>query len=73
MKGMETILAIYHLNGGNWLNQIRCMGCDLKDAEVMSKVMRSLLLRLVHVVTSSEEARDISKLSLDELSGSLRT
>lgn len=54
------------------VNQIRGMGYDLTDEEVVSKVMRSLSSRFVHVVTSVEEAKDISKLSLDELSGSLQ-
>lgn len=37
----------------------------------MSKVMRSMSERFNHVITSIEEARDVSKLSLNELSGSL--
>lgn len=46
------------------VNQIRCMGYDLMDEEVVSKVMRSLSSRFVHMVTSIEEARDISKLQM---------
>lgn len=53
------------------VNQIRGMGSELKDAEVVLKVTRSLSSRFVHVVTSIEEARDMSNVSLDELSGSL--
>ncbi|XP_039131831.1 uncharacterized protein LOC120268551 [Dioscorea cayenensis subsp. rotundata] len=47
------------------------MGTGLKDVEMVSKVMRSLSSRFVHVVTSVG-VRDISKLSLDELSRSLQ-
>ncbi|XP_039118662.1 uncharacterized protein LOC120254665 [Dioscorea cayenensis subsp. rotundata] len=54
------------------VNQIRGMGTELKDAEIVLKVLRSLSSRFVHAVTSIEEARDMSTLSLDELSGSLQ-
>ncbi|XP_039119635.1 uncharacterized protein LOC120255934 [Dioscorea cayenensis subsp. rotundata] len=54
------------------VNQIKGMGSELKDAEVLLKVMRSLSTRFIHDVTSIEEARDMSKVSLDELSGSLQ-
>ncbi|XP_039145619.1 uncharacterized protein LOC120282847 [Dioscorea cayenensis subsp. rotundata] len=52
------------------VNQIRGMGSELKDTNVVLKVMRSLLSRFVHAVTSIEEARYMSKVTLDELSGS---
>ncbi|XP_039128903.1 uncharacterized protein LOC120265040 [Dioscorea cayenensis subsp. rotundata] len=39
---------------------------------VLSVVMRSLSSRFVHALTSIEEARDMSKVTLDELSGSLQ-
>lgn len=54
------------------VNQIRGMESELKDADVVLKVMRSLSSRFVHAVTSIEEARDMSKVSLDELRGSLQ-
>lgn len=54
------------------MNQIRGLGCDLKDVEVVSNVMRNLYSRFVHVVTSIKEARDISKLSLDKQGRSLQ-
>ncbi|XP_039138116.1 uncharacterized protein LOC120275564 [Dioscorea cayenensis subsp. rotundata] len=54
------------------VNLIRGMGSELKDSEVVLKVIWSLSSRFVHAVTSIEEARDMSKVSLDELSGSLQ-
>lgn len=71
MKEIETIQQ-YITRVLTIVNQLRGMGCELKDGEVVSKVMRSLSLRFVHVVTSIKEARDISKLSLDKLKGSLQ-
>lgn len=55
------------------VNQIRGMGSELKDVEIVLKVMRSLSSRLLHAVTSIEEAKDMSKVLLDELSGSLQS
>ncbi|XP_039143999.1 uncharacterized protein LOC120281163 [Dioscorea cayenensis subsp. rotundata] len=53
------------------VNQIKGLGFELTDEEVVSKVMRSMTEKFNHVITSIEEARDVSKLSLNELSGSL--
>ncbi|XP_039133748.1 uncharacterized protein LOC120270743 [Dioscorea cayenensis subsp. rotundata] len=54
------------------VNQIRGMGSELKEVDVVLKVMRSLSTRFVHAVTSIEEARDLKTMTLDELSGSLQ-
>ncbi|XP_039127079.1 uncharacterized protein LOC120263279 [Dioscorea cayenensis subsp. rotundata] len=54
------------------VNQIRGMRIELKEDEVVLKVMRSLSLRFVHVVTSIEEARDLKTMTLDELSSALQ-
>ncbi|XP_039133272.1 uncharacterized protein LOC120270333 [Dioscorea cayenensis subsp. rotundata] len=54
------------------VNQIRGMGVDLADADVVSKVIRSLSSKFVHAVTSIEEAREISTLTLEDLSSSLQ-
>lgn len=39
----------------------------------MSKVMRSLTIKYDHLFTSIEEDRDVDKLTLNKLSGSLQT
>lgn len=39
---------------------------------MVSKVMRSLTMKYIHVITSIEQARDVEKLPLNELSGSLQ-
>lgn len=54
------------------VNQIKGLGYTLSDEEVVSKVLRSLTPKYDFVVTVIEEARDIEKLTLDELSGSLQ-
>ncbi|XP_039119907.1 uncharacterized protein LOC120256248 [Dioscorea cayenensis subsp. rotundata] len=48
------------------------MGYDLTEVEVVSKVLRSLALKFDYVVVAIEESHDISKLTLDELNGSLK-
>lgn len=53
------------------VNKIKGLGFEIEDKEVVSKVMRSLTMKYEHVITSIEEARDMDKLSLNELSGSL--
>lgn len=54
------------------VNQIRGLGYELIDEEVVSKVIRSLSAKYDHVITFSEEAKDVTKLSLNELIGSLQ-
>lgn len=71
MKEEETIQG-YITRVLAIVNQIRGMGTDLANKEVVSKVMRSLSSRFDHVVTSIEEAGDISKLFLDDLSSFLQ-
>lgn len=53
------------------MNQIKALGHKLGEAEVVSKVLRSLALRFDFVVDSIEESKELLKLSLDDLSGTL--
>lgn len=53
------------------VNQIRGLGHKLPQVEVVSKVLRSLAPKFDFVVVAIEESKEIDKLTLDELSGSL--
>lgn len=50
------------------VNQMRGLG----DTMVVEKVLRSLGAKYNHIVTAIEESIDITKLTLDELSGFLQ-
>lgn len=54
------------------VNQIKGLGFKITEEELVSKILRSLAPRFNYVVTTIEEARDISKMSLDELTSSLQ-
>ena len=53
------------------VNQMRIYGDKMVDEIVVMKVLRSLAPRFDHVVAAIEESKDLSSLTLDELSGSL--
>ena len=52
--------------------QVRTLGDTLTEQAVVSKILRSLTPKFNHVVSSIIEARDLTTLSVDELSGSLK-
>ncbi|XP_039140537.1 uncharacterized protein LOC120277761 [Dioscorea cayenensis subsp. rotundata] len=54
------------------VNQIRGLGYKLSEEEVVAKVLRSLHPKFDFVVVAIKESKDITKLSLDELSRSLQ-
>ena len=51
--------------------QVRTLGDTLTEQAVVSKILRSLTPKFNHVVSSIIEARNLTTLSVDELSGSL--
>ncbi|XP_039131873.1 uncharacterized protein LOC120268618 [Dioscorea cayenensis subsp. rotundata] len=54
------------------VNQVRGLGHKLSEAEVVSKVLRSLAPKFNYVAVAMEESRDLSKFTLDELCWSLQ-
>ncbi|XP_039119388.1 uncharacterized protein LOC120255681 [Dioscorea cayenensis subsp. rotundata] len=54
------------------VNQVKALGHKLSEAEVVSKVLRSLAPKFDFVAVAMEESRDMSTLTLDELGGSLQ-
>lgn len=53
------------------INQLKIYGEDIKYRTVIEKVLRSLSTKFEVVVAAIEEAKDLEKLTIDELMGSL--
>lgn len=52
-------------------NQVRALGHKLAESEVVSKVLRSLAPKFDFVAVAIEESKEMSTLTLDDLSGTL--
>ncbi|CAM8905770.1 unnamed protein product [Rhodiola kirilowii] len=72
MKESESI-AEYNTRVLELSNEASALGKPIDEDRLVSKVLRSLPSRFAMKVTAIEEMHDISKLKLDELTGSLRT
>jgi hypothetical protein len=55
------------------VNPIRRNGEALTDAQITEKILRSLYPRFDYVVVVIEESKEMNKLTVDELIGSLQT
>ncbi|KAA8519704.1 hypothetical protein F0562_013851 [Nyssa sinensis] len=55
------------------VNQIQSCGDTIQEKKVVEKILRSLTQKFEHVVPAIEESKDLSKLSMYELMGSLET
>lgn len=51
---------------------MRVCGEQMENHVVVAKVLRSLTSKFNHVVATIQESKDLSHLTLDELSGSLQ-
>ena len=64
-------IATYFLRVDEDVNAIKGLGEELDESFVIQKVLRSLLLKYDAKVSSIEETRDLTKITMDELHGSL--
>ena len=64
-------IATYLLRVDEFVNAIRGLGEELDESLVLQKVLRSLLLKYDAKVSAIEENRDLTKMKMDELHGSL--
>jgi hypothetical protein len=65
-------IATYFLRVDEVVNAIRGLGEDLNESLVVQNVLRSLLLKYDAKVSSIEETRDLTKMTMDELRMILR-
>ncbi|KAA8542604.1 hypothetical protein F0562_023756 [Nyssa sinensis] len=72
MKESESIKD-YFSRVSEIVNQIRSCGDTILEKKVVEKILRSLTQKFEHVVPAIEESKDLSKLSMYELMGSLET
>jgi hypothetical protein len=66
-------IATYLLIVDEVVNAIRGLGEEFKESLVVQKLLRSLPLRYDAKVSTIEETRDLTKMTMDELHGILTT
>ena len=64
-------IATYFLRVDEFFNSIKGLGEELDEYLVVQKVLRSLLFKYDVKVSSIEETRNLTKMTMDELHGSL--
>jgi hypothetical protein len=64
-------IATYLLRVDEVVNAIRGLGEELDESLVVQKVLRSLLLKYDAKVSAIEETKDLTKMTMDELHGTL--
>ena len=72
MKESENIAA-YLLRIDEVVNAIIGLGEEFNESIIVQKVLRSLPLRYDAKVSSIEEYRDLTKITMDEVHGTLTT
>jgi hypothetical protein len=70
MKESETV-SDYITRVQTVVNQLTRNGETVTDARVVEKILRSLTDKFENIVCAIEESKDLSKLSVEELAGSL--
>ncbi|GKV36596.1 hypothetical protein SLEP1_g44708 [Rubroshorea leprosula] len=71
MKETETVKE-YSDRVMKMVNQIRVLGGELKEKRVVEKVLVSLPEKFEHKISSLEDSKDLSRMTLSELVGSLQ-
>jgi gag-polypeptide of LTR copia-type len=72
MKESESV-SDYIMHVQAVVNQLIRNGEALTDARVVEKILRSLTDNFENVVCAMEESKDLAKLTIDKLAGSLET
>ncbi|XP_077252544.1 uncharacterized protein LOC143891938 [Tasmannia lanceolata] len=72
MKNEEAISEMF-TRFINIINELKSLGREYSSIDLVNKILRSLPTRWDSKVASIQEAKDISKPALEELSGSLIT
>jgi hypothetical protein len=64
-------IAIYFLRVDEVVNAIRGLGEELNESLVVKNFLRSLIWKYYAKVSAIEETKDLTKMTMDELHGSL--
>ena len=72
MKENETIVEMI-IKFTDIVNGLEALGKTYKEFENVMKILRSLLLKWLTKVTAIQEVKDLTKLPMEELIGSLMT
>lgn len=72
MRSSEGVQS-YVLHVRVAVNRVRAYGEEVKERAIVTKVLRSLHLKYNYVVIAITEAKDLTKITLDELSSSQQT
>ncbi|CAN0883961.1 hypothetical protein LINGRAHAP2_LOCUS14696, partial [Linum grandiflorum] len=70
MKEGESIKD-FHSRVAEIVNQIKITGETIDEKKIVERILRSLMPKFEHVVAIIEETKDLAKLSMTELMGSL--
>ncbi|CAN1247340.1 hypothetical protein LINGRAPRIM_LOCUS3449, partial [Linum grandiflorum] len=70
MKEGESIKD-FHSRVAEIVNQIKVTGATIDEKKIVERILRSLTPKFEHVVAVIEETKDLAKLSMTELMGSL--
>ena len=70
MKESETIQAFFSRVSAI-VKQFRSCGDTIENKKIVKKILKSLPPKFDHIVATIKESKDLSKMSLHELNGSL--
>ena len=70
MKDSKSIIDFFTIVS-SIVNQIRCLGENLRERTMVGKLSKSLTTKFDIVAVTIEESKDLSTLSVNELMGSL--
>ncbi|CAL1356031.1 unnamed protein product [Linum trigynum] len=71
MKEGESV-SDYTARVKSIVSKVKQYGEKFEETKVVEKILRSLLPKFDYVVVSMEEAKDVSKMTVDEVIGSLQ-
>src|ERR1044072_2337374 len=72
-QGRDESIRDYFSRIDKLVNEIKSNGDDVKEREVVEKIMRTLSTRFDYVVAAIEEAKDLSTMTLNDLQASLES
>src|ERR1044072_738491 len=72
-QGRDESICDYFSRIDKLVNEMKSNGDDVKEREVVEKIMRTLSTRFDYVVAVIEEAKDLSTMTLNDLQASLES